>query len=81
MVTSDNDSDDALLYVFLTNIARVMATTNHSSNANELIQRILELEQRIGNAETVPLFIQDRVLKEKQLFYIFYADKTIPFQT
>lgn len=77
---SSNNNSDAVLYIFMSSIASVLAITNHSSDASELIQRILELEQTIGYAHLAPIFIQEQVTREKQLFYIFYADQTISFQ-
>lgn len=80
-LTHDGDSADAVLYVFLTSIARIMALTNHSSNPNNLIQTILKLEENVGYADLASLSIQELVAKEKQLFYILYAGQAVAFET
>lgn len=72
---------DAVLYIFLTRITNYLATQQRFSDANCLIKPIMELEEKVGYADGASTFIQEHVLREKQLFYIFYYSQAAEFQT
>lgn len=72
---------DAILYIFLTQIANSLAENDRISDGSILIKRILELEQTVGYADDATTFIQNYVLYQKQSFYTFYAQQASEHQT
>lgn len=81
-LTQDNNSANAVLYVFLTSISRVLAVANRTSDAIQLIPTILELEKKFDCAAFPLILIQvELITKEKQFFYTFYAMQAIAFHT
>lgn len=65
----------------MTSIARILATVNHPSNVDKLIQRIVKLEEKVGSANLASISLCEHVAKEKQLFYILYGNQALAFET
>lgn len=76
---NQNNDVDAIRYIFITRAANYLASRNRTANVEGLFKKIVELEARIGYAETMPSFIQQQVLREKQLFYIFYSNDFVDY--
>lgn len=64
---------DAVRYVFLARMVNFMATQLRTQVIYELLPKVLSIEEVIGYADAAPTFIQKYLLREKQLFYIFYS--------
>lgn len=78
--TTGGSNADAVRYVFLARMANLLASRDYKSEAKDLFEKVLELEERVGYADTAATFIQKQVLREKQLFYIYYSEEVINLQ-
>lgn len=76
-----SNAADAVLYIFLARVANLLARNDRVFDGSVLVEKILELEKKIGNADHAPTFIQEYVLFEKQVFYGYYSTQAAGFQT
>lgn len=79
--TSGDKNGDAILYVFLTRIVNFLAFHNRETAADELLCKIVKLEETIGFADTASSSLYEQVLREKQLLYIFYSNEVLKCHT
>lgn len=69
---NSNDDADAVLYVFMARIANFLAQHKRSVDTSDLVKRVMELEGKIGSADTAAPFLHKQVLREKQIFYSLF---------
>lgn len=67
-------------YVFHARCVNLLAFQGRQTEAKELSQKVFELERKIGNLDTAPKFLYDQFIRERQLFYIFYAISALEYQ-
>lgn len=78
---NEHGESASVFYIYLTRIANFLASNNCITSARQLFEKILILEKKIGYSDTAPLFIQKQVMREKQIFYIFFSQQTVAHVT
>lgn len=76
-----NSDVDVAVYIFLARtVSIIMADWERKISCKVLAEKVFELELKINEVEKISRSIYVHFVRQRQLFYIFYASDTLNYQ-
>lgn len=71
---------DTIFYIFLVRCVNVLVHRKRKMDTKLLPRKLFELEQKIGNADTIEWSIYDFFIRERERYYASFAIDSLNYQ-